>query len=120
MVYNLYYCCYAKNSSPEVQKRHSKVYGNPIQFSLIPCISPVIYYRFEIQFFFVFATLEAWWKERISTSFRASIDPLLGLSTIDQPIDPSLGLSTLDQPIDPLLRLSTLDQLSSIYWDYQP
>ena len=85
------------------------MYGNPIQFSLIPCISPVIYYRFEIQFFFVFATLEAWWKERISTSFRASIDPLLGLSTIDQPIDPSLGLSILDQPIDPSLELSTLD-----------
>ena len=26
----LYYCCYAKTSSPAVQKRHSKVYGNPI------------------------------------------------------------------------------------------
>ena len=30
IVYNLYYCYYAKTSSPAVQKRHSKVYGNPI------------------------------------------------------------------------------------------
>ena len=32
IVYNLYYCCYAKTSSSAVQKRHSlsKVYGNPI------------------------------------------------------------------------------------------
>ena len=30
IVYNLYYCCYAKPSSSAVQKRHSKVYGNPI------------------------------------------------------------------------------------------
>ena len=30
----LYYCCYAKTSSPAVQKRHSKVYGNPIAPSL--------------------------------------------------------------------------------------
>ena len=34
IVYNLYYCCYAKTSSPAAQKRHSKVYGNPIAFSL--------------------------------------------------------------------------------------
>ena len=31
---HLYYCCYAKTSSPAVQKRHSKVYGNPIAPSL--------------------------------------------------------------------------------------
>ena len=30
IVYNLCYCCYAKTSSSAVQKRHSKVYGNPI------------------------------------------------------------------------------------------
>ena len=30
IVCNLYYCCYAKTSSSAVQKRHSKVYGNPI------------------------------------------------------------------------------------------
>ena len=30
----LYYCCYATTSSPAVQKRHSKVYGNPIAHSL--------------------------------------------------------------------------------------
>ena len=41
IVYNLYYCFYAKTSSPAVQIRHSKVYGNPIlpppriQFSLV-------------------------------------------------------------------------------------
>ena len=29
IVYNLYYCCYAKTSSPAVQIRHSKVYGKP-------------------------------------------------------------------------------------------
>ena len=29
-VYNFYYCCYSKTSSSAVQKRHSKVYGNPI------------------------------------------------------------------------------------------
>ena len=29
-VYNLYYCWYTKTSSSEVQKRHSKVYGNLI------------------------------------------------------------------------------------------
>ena len=34
IVYNLYYCCYAKTSSPAVQIRHSKVYGNPIVPSL--------------------------------------------------------------------------------------
>ena len=33
IVYNLYYC-YAKTSSPAAQKRHSKVYGNPIAPSL--------------------------------------------------------------------------------------
>ena len=33
IVYNLYYCCYAKTSSSAVQKRHSKVYGNPILFN---------------------------------------------------------------------------------------
>ena len=27
---NFYYCCYAKTSTSAVQKRHSKVYGNPI------------------------------------------------------------------------------------------
>ena len=32
----LYYFCYAKTSSPAVQKRHSKVYGNPIPPP--PCI----------------------------------------------------------------------------------
>ena len=30
IVYNLYYCCYAKTISSAVQKRHSKVYGNRI------------------------------------------------------------------------------------------
>ena len=30
IVNNLYYCCYAKTSSSAFQKRHSKVYGNPI------------------------------------------------------------------------------------------
>ena len=30
IVYNLYYCCYAKTSSSAVQKHHSKVYGKPI------------------------------------------------------------------------------------------
>ena len=30
----LYYCCYAKTSSPAAQIRHSKVYGNPIDPSL--------------------------------------------------------------------------------------
>ena len=34
LVYNLCYCCYAKTSSSAVQKRHSKVYGNPIAPSL--------------------------------------------------------------------------------------
>ena len=34
IVYNLYYCCYAKTSSSAVQKRHSKVYGNLIAPSL--------------------------------------------------------------------------------------
>ena len=34
IVYNLYYCCYAKNSSSAAQKRHSKVYGNPIAHTL--------------------------------------------------------------------------------------
>jgi len=34
IVYNLYYCYYAKTSSPAVQIRHSKVYGNPIAPSL--------------------------------------------------------------------------------------
>ena len=34
IVYNPYYCCYAKTSSSAVQKRHSKVYGNPIAPSL--------------------------------------------------------------------------------------
>jgi len=38
IVYNLYYCCYAKTSSSAVQKRHSKVYGTlsppPIQYFL--------------------------------------------------------------------------------------
>ena len=29
IVYNLYYCCYAKTSSSAVQKRHSKVYEKP-------------------------------------------------------------------------------------------
>ena len=29
IVYNLYYCYYAKTSSPAVQIRHSKVYGSP-------------------------------------------------------------------------------------------
>ena len=33
----LLYCCYAKTSSSAVQKRHSKVYGNPIapSFSIL-------------------------------------------------------------------------------------
>jgi len=38
--YNLYYCCYAKTSSSAVQKRQSKVYGNPIApsfYSISPC-----------------------------------------------------------------------------------
>ena len=35
IVYNLYYCYYAKASSPAAQIRHSKVYGNPIA---PPCI----------------------------------------------------------------------------------
>ena len=39
IVYNLYYCCYAKTSSSAVQKRHSKVYGKPIAPSLYS-ISP--------------------------------------------------------------------------------
>ena len=48
----LYYCCYAKTSSSVVQKRHSKVYGNPlpppcIQFSLIGGIPPSIFIRRE-------------------------------------------------------------------------
>ena len=34
IVYNLYYCFYAKTSSPAAQIRHSKVYGNPIAPSL--------------------------------------------------------------------------------------
>ena len=39
IVYNLYYCCYAKTSSSAVPKRHSKVYGKPIPPSLYS-ISP--------------------------------------------------------------------------------
>ena len=35
LVYNLYYCCYAKTSSSAVQKRNSKVYGNPINRPLL-------------------------------------------------------------------------------------
>ena len=41
LVYNLCYCCYAKTSSSAVQKRHSKVYGNPIApsfYSISPCL----------------------------------------------------------------------------------
>ena len=34
IVYNIYYCCYAKTSSSAVQKRHSKVYEQPIAPSL--------------------------------------------------------------------------------------
>ena len=35
----LCYCCYAKTSSSAVQKRHSKVYGNPIAPSFYSIIS---------------------------------------------------------------------------------
>ena len=35
-------------------------------------------------------------------------------------IDPLIGLSTLDQPIYPSLILSSLDQLSTLHWYYQP
>ena len=37
----LCYCCYAKTSYSAVQKRHSKVYGNPIApsfYSISPCV----------------------------------------------------------------------------------
>ena len=44
IVYNLYYCCYAKTSSSAVQKRHSKVYGNPIAPLLLFNISLVTPY----------------------------------------------------------------------------
>ena len=53
-----------------------------------PCLIPVVYYRFEIQIFLSMRLAQ--WKERISTSFRAPINPSPGLSTLDQPINPSL------------------------------
>ena len=40
---SLLYYCYAKTSSSSVQKRHSKVYGNPITpsfYSISPCTVP--------------------------------------------------------------------------------
>ena len=51
IVYNLYYCCYSKTSSSAVQKRHSKVHGNPIApsfYSISSCLQQIqctIYYR---------------------------------------------------------------------------
>ena len=50
IVYNLYYCCYAKTRSSAVQKRHSKLYGNPIAPSFYTillvsvCISLSLHY----------------------------------------------------------------------------
>ena len=44
IVYNLYYCCYAKTSSSAVQKRHSKVYGNliaPSFYSILLAYMPL-------------------------------------------------------------------------------
>ena len=39
----LYYCCYAKTSSPAVQKRHSKVFGNPIAPSFYSILLDTVY-----------------------------------------------------------------------------
>ena len=42
IVNNLYYCCYAETSSSAVQKRHNKVYGNPIAptlYSSLLCLN---------------------------------------------------------------------------------
>ena len=42
----LYYCCQAKTSSSAVQKRHSKVYGNPIApsfYSISSCLKLNLY-----------------------------------------------------------------------------
>ena len=43
IVYNLYYCCYAKTSSPAVQILHSNVYGNPIAPSLYSILLGISY-----------------------------------------------------------------------------
>ena len=43
IVYNLYDCYYAKTSSPAVQIRHSKVYGNPIAPSFYSTLFGVDY-----------------------------------------------------------------------------
>ena len=48
IVYNLYYCCYAKTSSPATQKRHSKVYGNPIAPSLYSILLGMVYGQFKL------------------------------------------------------------------------
>ena len=43
IVYNLYYCCYAKTSSSAVHKRHRKVYGNPIAPSFYSILLVLFY-----------------------------------------------------------------------------
>ena len=48
IVYNLYYCCYAKTSSSAVQKRHSKVYGKPIAPSLYSILFAYPYVTVQI------------------------------------------------------------------------
>ena len=45
IVYNLYYCRYAITSSSAVQKRHSKVYGNPIAPSFYSILLGSIHIR---------------------------------------------------------------------------
>ena len=50
----LCYCCYAKTSSSAVQKRHRKVYGNPIAHSF-------------------YSILLGWWKRRCKMRLKAFV-----------------------------------------------